>query len=93
MGEFVRNVNEIDSADRQAVEHLLGQPLRENQKLVIRVLAVEADQQASVEPQPSAGETASLPDWCNVYEGLSEEEIAELKRTVLMRADLSRPTD
>lgn len=34
----------------------------------------------------------ALPDWCNVYEGLSDEEIADLQRIILQRADLSRPS-
>jgi hypothetical protein len=34
-----------------------------------------------------------LPAWCNVYEGLSEGEIADLERIVLTRADLSRPME
>ena len=35
--------------------------------------------------------TLCLPDWCNVYEGLSDEEIAEIERIALTRADLTRP--
>ncbi len=35
----------------------------------------------------------TLPDWCNVYAGLSDEEIAEIEKIVLRRADLTRPTE
>ena len=34
-----------------------------------------------------------LPEWCNVYEGLTDEEIADLEKTILTRADLSRPSE
>lgn len=93
MSDVIRNVREIDSADRQAMEHLLGQPLRENQQLIIRVVTVETAEAAGTKPRCGPVGGPALPDWCNVYEGLSDEEIAELERTVLTRADLSRATE
>ena len=32
-----------------------------------------------------------LPDWCNVYEGLSEEDLASLEEVILNRSDFTRP--
>lgn len=32
-----------------------------------------------------------LPTWCNVFEGLSDEEIADIEQAILRRADLNRP--
>jgi len=90
MADFVRNVSEIDFADRQAMEHLLGQRLRENEQLVIRVVTFKSSPEPSDTPPPSSGTMAVLPEWCNVYAGLSDEEIADLERTVLTRADLTR---
>ena len=46
-----------------------------------------------MEPQPDSDQTTVLPDWCNVYKGLSDEEIAELERAILTRADLTRPSE
>jgi hypothetical protein len=34
----------------------------------------------------------ALPDWCRVYEGLSDQEIAEVENDVLDRAVLTRPS-
>ena len=93
MADVIRNVSEIDSSDRQAMEHLLGRPLRENQQLIIRVVTVAGEPGVSAETPPAAGARVVLPDWCNVYAGLSDEEIAELERAVLTRADLHRPTE
>lgn len=31
-----------------------------------------------------------LPEWCDVYAGLSDQEIAELEQVILRRADFSR---
>jgi len=90
METVIRNVGDIDAQDRQALEHVLGQPLRENQQLVIGI----------VERQPAPCATAreangslQLPDWCNVYSGLSDAQMADLETTILQRADLSRPSD
>ncbi len=35
-------------------------------------------------------EVAVLPDWCNVYSGLSDEEIERLDAATKQRLDLSR---
>jgi predicted DNA-binding antitoxin AbrB/MazE fold protein len=34
----------------------------------------------------------TLPAWCNVYEGLSDDEVADLEKVILQRADLTRPS-
>jgi len=91
MENVVRNVRDIDSADRHALEHLLGQQLRENQQLVVRV--VTASLQPQVAKSPSGAIAApSLPDWCRVNEGLSDQEIAAVEEIALTRANLSRPS-
>jgi hypothetical protein len=36
---------------------------------------------------------AILPEWCNVYAGLSDDEIAILEKSILTRADLTRPSE
>ena len=92
MDTVIRNVNEIEAGDRPALEHVLGRPLRENQQLVIRIVDREVSPPQSGTPPPPNG-TPVLPEWCNVYEGLSDEQIAEIEKLVLQRADLSRPSD
>lgn len=94
MDTVIRNVDEIDSPDRQALEHVLGQPLREDQQVVIRVVSRQAPGRAEVRPPPREREGgAALPEWCNVYAGLSDAEVAELEKIILTRADLSRPSE
>lgn len=42
--------------------------------------------------RPGIGTAAGeLPEWCNVYAGLTDEQIADLEKTILTRADLTRP--
>jgi hypothetical protein len=61
----------------------------QNQQLVIHV--VNADVLSTrVGTEPGA---ATLPDWCNVYEGLSDGEVSALEDVLLTRADLSREAE
>jgi hypothetical protein len=85
--ESIVNVKDIGTADRRAIEHVIGQRLAENQQLVIYV--VNLDMSAS-EP---AADSRTLPEWCNVYDGLSAEDVAALEQVVLTRADLSRDSE
>ena len=41
--------------------------------------------------EPMAEDT--LPDWCNVYEGLSDAEVAAIEEVTLTRANLTRPSE
>ncbi len=87
MDTYIRNVKDIGTSDRQALEHVIGQHLSEHQQLVIQIVNVDSQQEAAVESLSRAG---SLPEWCHVYQGLSDEAISSLEQAVLTRADLSR---
>ena len=90
MEKIVRDVSEIESPDRQALEHMLGHRLREGEQIMFHVIKVAS---SLAKPEaPPAGVSDSLPDWCRVYEGLSDQEIAEIEEVVLDRAVLTRPS-
>jgi hypothetical protein len=90
MESIIRNVRDIDTSERQVLEHVLGQKLGENQQLIFQIVTIgKAPTQATTPPQAANG----LPDWCNVFEGLSDDEIADLDVIVGKRADLSRPPE
>jgi hypothetical protein len=92
MDPITRHVRDIDPAERRLLEHVLGRALKENEEVVIQV--VTPDREAP--PAPQAAEPApadELPDWCNVFKGLSEEEIDELESIVRQRANLTRPSN
>lgn len=80
MSEVIRNVRDLDADDRQALEHVLGLRLRENDQLVISVLNVQANDEAA---RPGRGGGSRLPDWCNVFEGMSDEEIDEIEKSIV----------
>lgn len=79
MERVIRNVAELDVADRRAIEHLLGRQLERNQQLVISVVSLDL----------SDPDAPALP-WEGVYAGLPEEEVERLDGAIRRRADLSR---
>lgn len=93
MDTIVRNVDDIDAQDRRALEHVLGQRLEPNQQLVIRVINLNVVPADQAKPTGGTQASAALPDWCNVYAGLSDNEIADLEKIILTRADLTRPPE
>jgi hypothetical protein len=77
MESIIRNVRDIDTADRQALEHVVGSVLRENQQLIIQVVSVDL---SDSQPQASGN---GLPEWCNVYEGLTDAEVDEIEKSIV----------
>ncbi len=89
MEPIIRNVRDIEISVRRVLEHVLGRQLQENQQVIIQVATLE-NQSAEGNKGPSEVLPEKLPDWCNVYEGLTEAQIAEVEEVVLQRADLTR---
>lgn len=79
METITHNVRDLGANERSAVERLVGHGLRENQQLIIQVVSVEAVDRPLA---PSDG-SDELPPWCNVYEGLSDDEIAEIEKSIV----------
>ena len=86
MEQVVHNVAEIDTAVRQALEHLIGKRLGEHPQVVINVVNLDVSN-----PDMSAASISQeVPDWWNIYEGLTDEEIEELDQAIRQRANLTR---
>lgn len=87
METVVHNIRDLNGHERSAAEQLVGHALRENQQVIIQVMTVgaAAPQEAPPETSPAASST-KLPDYCNVYDGLSDEEIAQLESLILDRS-------
>lgn len=92
MDPIVRNVRDINSSERRVLEHVLGQQLEENQQVIVQIVTLGM-QPAEEERQPTATSAAGLPEWCNVYEGLTDRQVAEIEEVILQRADLTRPSE
>ncbi len=78
------NVRDLPQSDRSALERVVGHPLRESEQVVIQVMSPPTAETAAV--PPVSGE---LPDWCNIYQGLSDLQIDELDQAIT-RSDSSR---
>ena len=82
MESITKNVRDISPPDKLALEHIIGQQLTENQQVVIQIYSI------GPRTKPAKPETQSkrgLPDWCNVYAGLTDEQIEAVEQTTLRR--------
>ena len=43
MEAIIRNVRDIETSERQVLEHVLGQRLRENQQVIIQVVTLSRE--------------------------------------------------
>jgi hypothetical protein len=89
METITRNVSEIPAGDLQALEHLIGAPLRPSQQVIVKVV----ERVSSGNDVPAGCGEPQLPEWFNVYEGLSDEEIDRLDAAIQQRLDLTRDLD
>jgi hypothetical protein len=89
METITRNVSEIAPGDLQALEHLIGAPLRPSQKVIMQVV----ERESNGNDVPADSGEPQLPEWYNVYEGLSDEEIDRLDAAIQQRLDLTRDPD
>jgi hypothetical protein len=86
MVSITRNVSDIPAGDLPAFEHLIGVPLRSSQKVILQVV----ERETALSSSPSKADVPQLPEWCNVYEGLSDEEIDRLDAAIQQRLNLTR---
>jgi len=87
MESITENVSDISLTDKLALEHVIGRQLAENQQVVIQIFSRD------LRSEPAATETGSahgLPNWCDVYAGLTDGEVEAVERTVLQRANLTQ---
>ena len=90
METITHYVRDIEPADRQVLESLVGQRLRDDQQVVINVVSPSPGPRQ--ESLNNAG-SAEVPSWWNVYEGLPDEEVERLDQAIRQRANLTRVSD
>lgn len=84
METIIRNVGDLNQTDRSALERVIGHAFGQSQQIVIRVMAVDE----TAEPPPNA--QGELPEWTDVYQGLSKAEVDDLDAAIRER---SHPKD
>ena len=92
MEKIKRDVRNLGSDERRVYEDALGRKLAENQQIILQVITITT---GSPPPESETGDssTGALPDWCEVYAGLTDGEIAEVESVVLQRGDMTRPSE
>jgi hypothetical protein len=95
------SVTDLSADQRHAFEGVLGQPLRDDQRVVVQLVDARG-LTPPAEPKPlrdstvtlkREGDVGILPDWCAIFADLSDEEFAEIEAAILTRADLGRSFD
>ena len=85
METVVRNVKDLDQPDRSALERVVGHQLRETQQVIVNVVNLDL----SAGKIESVEQSAEVPDWWKVYDGLTDDEVDELDASI-QRANLTR---
>jgi hypothetical protein len=75
METIIRNVAELAPLDRSSVERVVGHELRDSEQLVIQVIT------SAVPPSIPVGQ--AIPEWCNVFQGLSDAEVDHITSTIV----------
>ena len=85
METVIRTVGELSAPDRSAMERVVGHALADNKQITIQIAdTYEIPSGLAQNPSPSRDEImAQFPDWCNVYKGLTDEEIDEIDRHIV----------
>jgi hypothetical protein len=86
MEKVIRNVADINADDRRMLEQVIGRRLAENQQLIISVVGPDVPA-SNTSGDADAG---AVPEWWNIYEGLSDQEIDRLDQAIRQRANLTR---
>lgn len=90
MESITKNVRDISLPDKLALENVIGQQLAANQRVIIQICSLDPRFGSATTETESA---QCLPDWCNVYAGLTDEQVEALEQTALQRANLTRAAD
>jgi len=99
MESISRNVGDLTSTERQVYETVLGHQLHAGQQVIVQLIDIDASEakaQSTTSPQENGAQQngdAKLPDWCDVYRGLSDKEVEEVEESILARSPASRNID
>lgn len=87
MDSVVRNVADLSADERCVYENVLGQPLHDDQQIIVQLVNSQTGNAASPITNGTIGALAAYAMWAD----FCDEEIAELELAILDRSE-SRPT-
>jgi hypothetical protein len=85
--ETMKRLSDLDPSDRAVIEREFGQPLDKPADSVL-VLRVNGESSSLV---TSPGEQ-EIPAWCNVLEGMSDEDLTDFDAILEMPIRFASPT-
>ncbi len=97
MDMITRNVDDLSASELRVYEAAFGRPLSAGEQIVMQV--VEHFDGGPTLGNPSAPACGNgdahqqLPDWLNVFDGLSDKEVEETEQSILARCHSSRAVD
>jgi hypothetical protein len=83
MESIIRQVCELQPDERRVYEAALGKQLHENQQIILQVITLNVETKSNEDVQ--AHGAFQRPDWCNVYDGLTEQEIDGVESAAIDR--------
>jgi hypothetical protein len=86
MDSVIRNVSDLSSNERHVYENVFGQQLRDDQQIIVRLVATCTDDRVNSKPNGSDVNLSTYTIWAD----LDDAQIGELESAILQRSD-SRP--
>ncbi len=83
MESITRQVRELQPDERRVYEAALGKQLLENQQIILQVITLNGQNESRDDTHTQG--TFQRPDWCNVYDGLTEQEIVSVESVAIDR--------
>lgn len=81
METITRNIRDLPSNDRSALERVVGHGLRESQQVIMKLVEIET---------PTANSpVGDMPECWHIYDGLSDQAIDEPDAAIRQRANLT----
>lgn len=85
--QTIKKISDLDPRDVSVLERILGQRLEGSAEVVLE-LRVSPPASTS-----SADEETGVPDWCNVLDGMSEEDLVDFEAALATPVRLARAPD
>jgi hypothetical protein len=86
MDSIIRNVGDLSSNERHVYESVFGQPLRDDQQVIVQLVEFCVSDRVAATPNGADGNLTPYAIWAD----LDDAEIGELESAILRRSD-SRP--
>jgi hypothetical protein len=86
MDSITRNVGDLSSNERHVFENVLGQSLRDDQQVIVKLVESGADDKVAATSNGVVGSLTPYTLWAD----LDDAEISGLESAILQRSD-SRP--